>query len=225
MSVLQGTGHLFFTNRPGEEYVITNPNIYARGILFGTMLMELGDDVTVYCEKTDLRAEITFKVKGYFSGTYNAIVGTIKRASTGTILYELSGKWTDTIFINRPREPPVVFLHVPSCHSARKLVAPCSRQDPYESRRLWSHVTEALLKTDFDKASEEKNKIEEAQRTLTKLREDENIDWRPKFFRRGQDDFWYFVDRAILKESPADAIRHLGELFAKHFELGAAGFQ
>lgn len=104
MSLLQGTSHLYFTNRPGEEYVISNPNVYARGILFGTMLMELGDEVTVTCEKNDLLAQIEFKVKGYFSGTYNAVVGKIKKISTGEVLYELSGKWTESIYISKPRQ-------------------------------------------------------------------------------------------------------------------------
>jgi hypothetical protein len=68
------------------------------------MLMELGDDVTVTCEKNDLVAEIEFKVKGFFSGTYNAILGKIRKISTGEILYELSGKWTGSIFISKPRQ-------------------------------------------------------------------------------------------------------------------------
>jgi len=63
MSQMQGTSHLYFLNRPNEEYIITNPNVYARGILFGTMLMELGDSATITCDKTDLVAEIDFKVK------------------------------------------------------------------------------------------------------------------------------------------------------------------
>lgn len=62
-SYLQGTNHIYFTNRPGEEYVITNPNIYARGVIFGMMFLEIGDVATITCEKTDLMAEIDFKVK------------------------------------------------------------------------------------------------------------------------------------------------------------------
>lgn len=102
MSTIAGTSHLYFTNRPGEEYVMTNPNIYARGIFFGPLFMEIGDEATIKCEKTDLEARILFKVKGYFSGTYNAITGKITRISTGQTLYEISGKWTDRIYINEP---------------------------------------------------------------------------------------------------------------------------
>ncbi|KAF9375778.1 hypothetical protein CPB97_011225, partial [Podila verticillata] len=46
-TLMQGEIKLSFTNRPGEDYIITMPNVYARGILFGTMLMELGDVASV----------------------------------------------------------------------------------------------------------------------------------------------------------------------------------
>lgn len=62
-STLEGTSNVHFLNRPGEEYVLTNPNIYARGILFGKMLLELGDSVRISCEKTGLAANIDFIVK------------------------------------------------------------------------------------------------------------------------------------------------------------------
>lgn len=110
MSQMQGSSHIYFTNRPGEEYVVTNPNVYARGILFGTMLMELGDAAIITCESSDLMAEVEFKVKGYFSGTYNAISGRIKRISTGEVVQEISGKWTDKIYISSIREVAYIYL-------------------------------------------------------------------------------------------------------------------
>lgn len=39
--------------------------------------------------------------QGYFTGTYNGIVGKIKRISTGEILYEISGKWSDELYITK----------------------------------------------------------------------------------------------------------------------------
>ena len=67
--------------------------MYARGILFGKMKYELGDHSYVRCPETGLVADIEFKTKGYFSGTYNAIGGTIKNEKTGEVYYELSGLW------------------------------------------------------------------------------------------------------------------------------------
>lgn len=74
------------------EYVLTMPNMYARGILFGKMVLELGDTCTVRNGAQDLNADIEFKTKGFFSGTYNAIAGRVKHGSTE--LGEVMGKWS-----------------------------------------------------------------------------------------------------------------------------------
>lgn len=134
-TLMQGEIKVSFTNRPREDYFITMPNVYARGILFGTMLMELGDVATVKCPTLDLVCNLDFKVKvrnpppffflsclshhkisfsfdlppsccfhlfqGYFTGTYNNISGKIKSISTGEVLYEISGKWSDELFITK----------------------------------------------------------------------------------------------------------------------------
>jgi len=79
--------------------ILTQPNMYARGILFGKMKYELGDHSFVKCPENHLSADIEFKTKGYFSGSYNAIGGVIKNDKTGETLYELSGTWQGEMFI------------------------------------------------------------------------------------------------------------------------------
>lgn len=73
--------------------------MYARGILFGKMKYELGDHSFVRCQEQNLVANIEFKTKGYFSGTYNAIGGVIKNEKTGESLFELSGMWSGEMTI------------------------------------------------------------------------------------------------------------------------------
>lgn len=46
-----------------KEYVITMPSMYARGILFGKMVLELGDSCTVRNEQTGMRCDVDFKTK------------------------------------------------------------------------------------------------------------------------------------------------------------------
>lgn len=77
---------------------ITQPNIYVRGILFGTMKYELGDHAYVRCPETGMVADVEFKTKGYFSGAYNAIGGYIKDKN-GKNLFELSGLWNEDMYI------------------------------------------------------------------------------------------------------------------------------
>ena len=185
-SLMHGTSHIYFTNRPGEEYICTNPNIYVRGIFLGSMLLELGNLVSIECPLTNLIADIAFKTKGYFTGTYNSIVGKIRSTESGLVLFNLSGKWTDKIYFTpvhpstmhyglgqeggpgrgpSPR-PPIPWLDVTALSSVSKTVAPESESNEYESRRLWQHVSKALQARDMATATQEKSRIEERQRAI-----------------------------------------------------------
>lgn len=68
------------------------PNMYARGILFGKMVLELGDMCTATNKAHGLQCDLEFKTKGFFSGTYNAIAGRVHKGSTD--IGEVSGKWS-----------------------------------------------------------------------------------------------------------------------------------
>ena len=148
-TIMEGGSRISLASHPNEVYEITNPNVYARGILFGTMFMELGDSAVVKCEETDLICELEFKVKvrksfiirridgqGFFTGTYNGITGKIKRQSSGETLYTLSGKWTDTMFISKNgSKQQEVFFDVAEHSICPKVVKPEPEQEEFESRR------------------------------------------------------------------------------------------
>jgi oxysterol-binding protein-related protein 8 len=88
--------------------------MYARGILFGNMKYELGDHSIVHCPELGLSADIDFKTKGWVSGTYNAIGGFIKDDKTGEALYELSGLWSEEMYIKDLRVSRPQYLQRPS---------------------------------------------------------------------------------------------------------------
>jgi hypothetical protein len=58
----------------------------------------LGDHAYIRCPETGMVADLEFKTRGYFSGTYNAIGGFIKDAQ-GKNLIELSGLWNEEMYI------------------------------------------------------------------------------------------------------------------------------
>ncbi|KAG0281917.1 hypothetical protein BGZ95_006424 [Linnemannia exigua] len=180
-TLMQGEIKVSFTNRPGEDYIITMPNVYARGILFGTMLMELGDVATVKCAKLDLVCNLEFKVKGFFSGSYNGLAGKIKRESTNETLYEISGKWSDEIILKKGIKKEVLF-DAKTAKINPKIIAPEDQQEPNESRRLWSKLTGALRVNNQDLATVEKSKVEDAQRASTKEREERGLPHIPRYF-------------------------------------------
>lgn len=134
------------------------------------MLMELGDPVKIECEATGLTAEIDFKTKGFFTGTYNALSGKIKMRDKKTgkdkLLFTLSGKWTDVITLTDAATGlKEEFLNIGKLHlKCHKRVPPTDAQSFYESRQLWLDVTESLERRDYDAATNYKTLIEDDQR-------------------------------------------------------------
>jgi len=166
-----------------EQYTITFPSAYARGILFGTLLMELCGSVVITCPKSNLKTEIEFKAKPFWGGEYNSISGKIKNTTKGDTLYSISGKWDSTINITHSKSKQTSVLWEPK--GARRLprfVRPFDEQELNESQRLWIAVTEAIKKKDQKIATDEKTKLEEAQRAGVKQRAESGEAWVPKLF-------------------------------------------
>lgn len=61
-AILEGQANLTLLPR-GEAYVMTMPYAHCKGILMGTLSMELGGTVSIICEKTGYFCEIEFKLK------------------------------------------------------------------------------------------------------------------------------------------------------------------
>lgn len=133
---MHGVNLIHFKNLSNEEYVITMPNIYARGILFGRMFMELGDHASVTCPSSDMICEMEFKIKGMFMGGYNHIAGKIKRVSSGEVLYSIHGKWTDVIYlVNEKTKEESIFFSPEETAKYAIVVNSIEEQEEFESRR------------------------------------------------------------------------------------------
>lgn len=188
-SILEGRFILNFLNRPGEEYVITLPNMYARGILFGTMVYEVSDNSKIVCEKNDLVADLEFKSKGYFTGTYNAVQGAIKR--NGETLYKLHGKWSDVMSIqaNKAKNSEVLFDAL-SAKVRPKTVPSEEEQGSFESRKLWTNLTKCLKERDYNAATDAKTSVEDQQRKYRAMREEKGVHWEAQHFVLNENDDW-----------------------------------
>ncbi|EPB83985.1 hypothetical protein HMPREF1544_09256 [Mucor circinelloides 1006PhL] len=188
-SLMQGTINFILPSRHNELYQVKMPNMYARGVLFGTMTLELGDASTVRCVSSDLICEMDFQTKGFFSGQPNSVVGKIKRESTQEILYEISGQWSGELFIKNTKEEEKPDLMVDVRNYAKYPLQVPEHQEDKESRRLWAKLTEGLLANNQDMATDEKTKVEDEERALRKDREAKNIEWKPRFFDVDGDDY------------------------------------
>ena len=65
-AILEGQATISLLPR-GEEYVMTLPYAHCKGILMGTMTMELGGKVTIECSKTGYAADLEFKLRVRFN--------------------------------------------------------------------------------------------------------------------------------------------------------------
>ncbi|KIW40537.1 hypothetical protein, variant [Exophiala oligosperma] len=188
-SMMEGISYLRFTNRGkskgGEKYILTQPNMYARGILFGKMKYELGDHSYVRCPENNLMADLEFKTKGWVGGTYNAIGGVIKHDKTGEVLFELSGLWSGEMYIKdvKSGQKKLLFDATHAKHAPPQ-TRPIEEQGERESQRLWQSTVKAVHAVDHETATTEKAKIEDRQREEAKRREEMGVDWHPKLFRR-----------------------------------------
>ncbi|EFE32807.1 uncharacterized protein ARB_00265 [Trichophyton benhamiae CBS 112371] len=224
-SMMEGISYMEFLNRGkekghGERYIITQPNMYARGILFGKMKYELGDHSYVKCPENHFVADLEFKTRGYFSGTYNAIGGTIKNDETGEVYYELSGLWNGEMFIKdvTTGQKELLFNATHAKHTP-PLTRPLEEQSSRESQKLWYSTVQALLERNQDLATEEKTKIEDRQREEAATRANENIEWRPKLFRavqggpggseEGRENLDWIINAHIDPHNPSKAVEQI----------------
>jgi len=202
-SILEGEAAVTFIGLDGEEYTITFPSFYARGILFGTLLMEMCGTVNINCAKTGLKTEIEFKAKPFWGGEYNVISGKIKNKASET-LYNINGKWDSVINIVSSKTKVSSVLWDPKgAKRIPMIVRPLSEQEQHESQRLWSAVTDAIKKKDQKIATDEKTKLEEEQRAGVKQRKESGIVWVPKlFYTRDGGKTWHY---RFANNSPYDA--------------------
>ncbi|RPD68755.1 Oxysterol-binding protein [Lentinus tigrinus ALCF2SS1-7] len=204
-TTMEGENRVYLLGRPEDkEYVISMPNMYARGILWGKMVLELGDSCVVKNDQTGHYADIQFKTKGYFSGTYNAVAGRIRRGATD--IGEISGKWSATMeYKNAKGEKRVLFdAQKDGQNVAPKWVAPEDEQESNESRRLWTRLTRAIVAKDMDAATEAKTAVEESQREARRKMEERGEVHVPRFFHL-KDARW--VPKISLPSDPQEAMQ------------------
>ncbi|CAI6334725.1 unnamed protein product [Periconia digitata] len=222
-SMMEGIAVMRFLNT-GERFFITQPNMYVRGILFGKMRYELGDHSYIRCPETGMVADLEFKTKGYFGGTYNAIGGFISDKD-GNHLYELSGLWNEEMYIKdlTTGKKELLFDATHAKHTPPE-ARPLEEQDERESQRLWHVVTDAVKRKDHDTATEDKARIENIQREEAAKRMNDGVDWHPQLFRavdgshqsiaEGEEDLDWIINARIDGKTPEQQVEQILQIAA-----------
>jgi len=187
-SLLVGNARLNLVNLD-ELYHVTFPNYFAHNLLMGTIRTEVGGESVVVCEKSGLRADLEWHQKPMMWGADEIARVTVKvsESSTKKVLYEIDGHWDSTFTItDKATGKSSEFLDVSKLKVAPKWVVPIPLQNPWESRRLWGPVTEALMErpdVDWNEVTRRKLKLEDEQRELAcHQKGDKFKEWPTKFF-------------------------------------------
>lgn len=184
-AILDGTARLKLLTR-GEDYLVTYPYAHCKGILLGTLALELGGKVNIKCDKTGYNTELEFKLKPFLgsSDLCNLVTGRIRLGNE--TLGSLEGHWDSDIYYKDKRsgESELFWSPTPEVKQSRlkRFVVPIGQQMDFESERLWHKVTEAILRQDQIAATGEKTVLEEEQRNGAKQRLNKMEKWIPKHF-------------------------------------------
>ncbi|OCT88935.1 oxysterol-binding protein-related protein 8 isoform X2 [Xenopus laevis] len=186
-ALLEGDGRLTFLNR-GEDYLMTMPYAHCKGILYGTMTLELGGSVTITCEKTSYSATLEFKLKPFLGNddSVNQISGKIKLGKE--VLATLEGHWDSEVFIHDKKTDVSETFWNPTLEIRHGRLIRCTvnqeEQGEFESERLWRLVTLAINNKDQTEATQEKFVLEDAQRKATKERKAKGEEWTCNLFEQ-----------------------------------------
>uniref|UniRef100_A0A8B9HLU1 Oxysterol-binding protein n=1 Tax=Astyanax mexicanus TaxID=7994 RepID=A0A8B9HLU1_ASTMX len=187
-AILDGKAKLLFLTRD-EEYVITMPYAHCKGILYGTMTLELGGKITIECEKTKYCAELEFKLKPFLGSSCNVNQVSGKIRVGEDVLATVEGHWDGEVLIYEKKtgQQEVLWNPTPEVRKQRlrRQVVQFDQQGLKESERLWKQVTIAINTKDQNKATQEKFVLEEAQRQEARERGDRP--WKPHFFTLNPD--------------------------------------
>ncbi|CAG5000121.1 unnamed protein product [Parnassius apollo] len=182
-AILEGCARIHLLNW-GETYVTTAPYAHCKGIVIGTLSMELGGKVHIICQNTGYQADVEFKLRSFLGGAdqTNAISGRIKKGKDTIATVE--GYWDGRIDIKDKRtgeESNLLDVGILKEQRMTRYLMKLEHQQEHESQRLWMHVSEAILNDDQVAATEQKTIIEEAQRAHAKGL---LSPWTPRLFRK-----------------------------------------
>ena len=97
-------GNVFlYVEKFKEEYMMTLPEIYVRGILTGAPFIELCGDVAMV-SSSGYGVKMRFIPKPWFSGEYDQVEAVIFDTRSGKIHFDIWGKWSNSVYFDEHDE-------------------------------------------------------------------------------------------------------------------------
>ena len=178
------SGHaVLYLGQHQESYFITLCNMHVVGILSGNPYPELGGETKIY-SSTGFTSRVEYSGKGWISGKKHRLTASMYRTNApNDILYSAAGQWSEDLILKDVRNGGVVDnSYVKSAPRVPLMIADILDQDPWESRRAWSNVAQAITRGDMRGTGHAKSLIENGQRKMRLEERSEGSVWQQRFF-------------------------------------------
>lgn len=217
---IKQSGHALLTlkTHDDETYLIPLPDVKVKGIFTGLSgtYPELDGRYTIP-STSGYYSVIDFSGKSLLSsGTKNEFVAKVYAPGKAEPepLYTVTGNWNDSFTTYKgadtSKEAVVETLILKDLPTVpiKPLEEDLDAQDPWETRRAWGKVREALMQGDMAGTAKAKAVLEQGQRRMRKEEQGSGRSWEPLFFKpQKEDPVAASLYRSILKElKPEDTV-------------------
>ncbi|CAG8458882.1 11804_t:CDS:2 [Funneliformis mosseae] len=174
--------------RDNEEYLLTHPVASVQGWLKASLYVVVSESCIVTCPKTKLKAILEYKEEVWDLGydfffkwlgkpkfaiegkifrydSANDDINKLKNVNADDVVAEVTGSWRGQVHVTRrDTNETRLLLDLEKLEAVPKKVKPMAQQGSLESRKIWRSVSSALFSKDYNKATKEKQILEEKQR-------------------------------------------------------------
>ena len=210
---IRQTGHaILHIDKYNEDYLLPLPDVKAKGFLSGTPYPEISGSYHII-SSTGFTSEIKFSESGVFSGARNRFNATLYRTDDESRepIYTVSGQWSGKFVFHNPKKGVDIDTYdVQEARPAPINLPDVTDQDPFESRKAWKDVIEALKRGDMQGTINAKSKLENAQRALRRKEAAEGTRWEPVFFSKRKGDYSLFSKLSASQGIPLNAEKTKG---------------
>lgn len=208
---IQQIGHaILHVDAFDEDYLVPLPDVKVKGILTGGPYPELNGTYSI-ASSSGCVAEVDFSGKGALGlgGQKNHVQAAVYGADDQKRkrpLYTVEGSWSESFTFKDADGQSLETYDVAAAPATECRTAPLEDQDPWESRKAWRGVIEAIHGGDMQRVADSKSSLENAQRALRKESGTSEEAWRPLFFRKeGRDTVAANLLEAVGKRLDVDA--------------------
>ncbi|PNP76710.1 hypothetical protein FNYG_10129 [Fusarium nygamai] len=170
-------------HKHNEQSLMTMPTILVKGVTTGNPYPEMEGPAYI-ASSSGYLTKIGFHGKGRLGyGQKNQVVAEVFAPNDKDHpLYRITGQWTGEIKVEDSSKTTLEEFHVDKIPISPLKVAPVEEQTPWESRRAWFKVTQAIKQHNIEKVYAHKSTLEESQRRRRVEEERTGKQWNRLFF-------------------------------------------